>query len=482
MKGTERFTAYIYYLITVLFLFIIGIRAFSTLASKPLVIVILGFLFPFIIVSLIRWRFEPLLVLQVHYFDQVKRQLVFDFSLFAIAALMLFYFVFFTLEQSFFTSFKIFFGAITIGYFAGLDGALSRQRTLIKDVRPIYKDEFTLNSFAGRMKLMLTTTIILTLVVITLSAIDALRVFDIYKDLSAEQEKVFFFLEIFFIFAIVVSFSIRLIHSYTLNVKLLFQSQIDVLKNIQSRNFSEYAPVVCNDEFGLVAQQINRVIDELNEKERIRKTLEHIVSPNIMEKLLSNEEGDLKAGQEYDVAILFCDLRKFTTYAESTPPEEVIFFLNAFFSKVADIVEANNGIINKFMGDAILAVFGTTNEENPVEDAINAVWDIMLHTQSNKINSGKMIDIGIGIHSGKALAGIIGSNDRYEYTFVGDVVNTANRLDGLTKRLGYKVIISVDAFKQLSHDQKERFTDLGRHKIRGKQEKVHVYGAFSVNE
>ncbi|MEJ2142682.1 MAG: adenylate/guanylate cyclase domain-containing protein, partial [Gammaproteobacteria bacterium] len=368
------------------------------------------------------------------------------------------------------------------GYFASVDGALNRQRNLVEQIRPIIKDDFQLHSFAGSMKLMLIITIILTLMAVTLSSVDALSYFEIHKGLTADQERMFFFLELFFIFAIVVSFSIRLIHSYTLNIRLLFQTQINVLKNIQSRNFSEYAPVVSNDEFGVVSQQINRVIDELNEKERIRKTLEHIVSPNVMEKLLSHDAGDLKAGQEYDVAILFCDLRKFTTYAESTPPEKVIFFLNAFFSKVADIVEANNGIINKFMGDAILAVFGTTSEDNPVEDAIHAVWDIMLHTQSNQLGRGKMIDIGIGVHSGKALAGIIGSNDRYEYTFIGDVVNTANRLDGLTKRLGYKVIISQDAYMQLSHDEKERFLDLGVHKIRGKQEKVHVYGAFEVEQ
>jgi class 3 adenylate cyclase len=478
MRSTERFIAYIYYVITVLFLSIIGIRAFASFAPKPVGVIILGFLFPFLIAALFRWRFESMVIQQVHYFEQPKRQLVFDFSLFVIAACMLFYFLFFTLEQTLFTSFKVFFAALTIGYFASIDGALNRERNLIEKIRPIIKDEFKLSSFAGRMKLLWTTTIILVLVVVTLSAVDALSLFTKNQTITIEQERTFFILEVLFIFAIVVSFSIRLIHSYTLNVRLLFESQIDILKNIQSRNYSEYTPVVSNDEFGLVSQQINRVIDELSEKERIRKTLEHIVSPNIMEKLLADDKGDLKAGQEYDVAILFCDLRKFTTYAESTPPEEVIFFLNAFFSKVADIVESNNGIINKFMGDAILAVFGTTNEDNPVEDAIHAVRDIMLHTQANKINAGKIIDIGIGVHSGKAIAGIIGSNDRYEYTFIGDVVNTASRLDGLTKRLGYKVIISQDAYLQLNHDEKERFTNLGKHKIRGKQEMVHVYGAF----
>lgn len=480
MRGAERYLAYIYYIITCLFLTILGIRALSTISPKPVEVVILGFLFPFLIVALFRWRFEDIILHKVHYFEQPKRQLTFDFGLFVIAALMLTYHLFFILEQNLFTVIKVFFGALMMGYFASIDGALSKQLNLVENIRPVIKEPFEAISFAGRMKLFLTMTIIITLVAVTLSAVDALDIFTEHHQVSPEQSKQFFILEVFFIFAIVVSFSIRLIHSYTRNVKLLFDSHINILKNIRAHDYSEYAPVICNDEFGLVSQQINCVIDDLNEKEHIRKTLEQIVSPNIMEKLLNDDKGALKAGQEYDVAILFCDLRKFTTYAESAPPEEVIFFLNAFFSKVADIVEAHGGFINKFMGDAILAVFGVNDEKAPVEDAIKSTWDIMMHTHSNKIHSGKAIDIGIGIHAGRALAGIIGSSSRYEYTFIGDVVNTASRLDGLTKRLGFKVIISHEAYSRLSHDEHERFTDLGKHKLRGKDEHVHVYGALEA--
>lgn len=481
MKGTERYLAYIYYLITFMFLTILGIRVFATVSPKPTEVIVLGFLFPFLIVALFRWRFEGLVLQKVHYFEQPKRQLIFDFSLFVIAALMLTYHLSITLDQDWFTIIKVLFGALMMGYFASVDGALSREWNIVENIRPVIKKPFKAISFTARMKLFLTMTIIVTLVAVTFSAIDALDLFSEHK-ITHNKDKQFFILEVFFIFAIVVSFSIRLIHSYTRNVKLLFDSQINILKNIQARNYTEYAPVICNDEFGLMSQQINGVVDELNEKERIRKTLEQIVSPNIMEKLLKGDKNDLKAGKEYDVAILFCDLRKFTTYAESAPPEEVIFFLNAFFSKVADIVEDHGGIINKFMGDAILAVFGANNEVSPVEDAIKTAWDIMLHTSSNKIRSGKAIDIGIGIHSGRAVAGIIGSNNRYEYTFIGDVVNTASRLDGLTKRLGYKVVISDKAYEQLSHSERERFIDLGKHKIRGKAEQVHVYGAMEADD
>ncbi|MGD8484935.1 MAG: adenylate/guanylate cyclase domain-containing protein [Thioalkalispiraceae bacterium] len=482
MKSADRYLAYSYYVITCLFLTILGIRAFTSGAPKPIEVIILGFFFPFLIISIFRWRFEDAVMHKVHYFDQPRRQLIFDFSLFVIAALMLVYHLLITLEQNLFTTTKVVFGTLMMGYFASIDSALGRELHLIQQVRPVIKQRFEVKSFAARMRLLMTITIVITLVAVLFSAIDALDLFMVHHHLSHEQDKQFFLLEVFFIFAIVVSFSIRLIHSYTRNIKLLFDSQLDVLKNIHARNYSAYVPVISNDEFGLVSQEINSVIDELNEKEHIRKTLEQIVSPNIMEKLLKDDKGQLKAGQEYNVGILFCDLRKFTTYAESAPPEEVIFFLNAFFSKVADIVEQNHGIINKFMGDAILAVFGTEEEQNPVEDAVRTAWEILSHSRSNKIRSGKTIDIGIGIHTGTALAGIIGSNNRYEYTFIGDVVNTASRLDGLTKRLGYKVIISQDAYNQLGHDERERFTDLGRHQIRGKTDPVHVYGAIEAQE
>ena len=197
-----------------------------------------------------------------------------------------------------------------------------------------------------------------------------------------------------------------------------------------------------------------------------------------MHKLLKGTSSELKQGQEFEIAILFCDLRKFTTYTENTPPEDVIFFLNAYFTKIADIVSEHNGIINKFMGDAILSVFGVDGGSNYIEDAMNTAWDIVMHSDCVKMRDGTTFDVGIGVHKGRATACTIGSMERYEYTFIGDAVNTASRLDGLSKELGYKIITSSEVYETLNPASQRRFTDLGTQTIRGKYASLHIYGAF----
>jgi len=169
---------------------------------------------------------------------------------------------------------------------------------------------------------------------------------------------------------------------------------------------------------------------------------------------------------------------------ENTPPDQVIRFLNAFFAKISDLISAHNGLVNKFMGDAILAVFGIgiDGKDNAAQNAIQAAMHIISHTRTINLGDDKQFDIGVGIHMGRAVAGTIGSADRYEYTFIGDVVNTASRLDGLSKRLGYRVIVSDKVFKLLPEVLGDKFTDLGPQRVRGKSEPVHVYGAISDYE
>lgn len=144
---------------------------------------------------------------------------------------------------------------------------------------------------------------------------------------------------------------------------------------------------------------------------------------------------------------------------------------------MADLVSEHNGIVNKFIGDAILAVYDYDDCDNPTENAFAAAMDIIEHSKAIVLSGNKSIEIGIGIHFGPTAAGILGSTDRYEYTYIGDSVNTASRLEGLSKRLNHKVIVSADAHDMLSTEAQQELEDLGKHKVRGKNEPVHIYGA-----
>jgi adenylate cyclase len=195
-----------------------------------------------------------------------------------------------------------------------------------------------------------------------------------------------------------------------------------------------------------------------------------------MNKLLTTDEETLKQGESYHVAILFCDLRGFTRMGESASAEEVILFLNDYFANVTHLISKHNGIINKFMGDAVLAVFGLDNDGNAVEDAVNASLAIVNNNIALYMPNEMHPETGVGIDFGLVVGGTIGSDQRYEYTIVGDAVNKASRLEGLSKRLGYSIILSDEAYKLLCADLRKHFSNLGEHKVRGRNEAVVVYG------
>ena len=162
--------------------------------------------------------------------------------------------------------------------------------------------------------------------------------------------------------------------------------------------------------------------------------------------------------------------------SEGIPAEELIIFLNTFFSELSEIVSRYNGIINKFMGDAILAVYSTEHPTWAIDNAMATALDIAHRVHQFPLPDGSPSSAGIGIHFGKVVAGTIGSEQRYEYTYLGDAVNTASRLEGLSKRLGHSIIISADAYQMLSDELKVGFVDLGPQKVRGKAEALHVFG------
>ena len=170
------------------------------------------------------------------------------------------------------------------------------------------------------------------------------------------------------------------------------------------------------------------------------------VSPQVAEKLMNNV--DMDKGQEMEVSVFFLDVRNFTTHAENKSPKEIFDFLNMLFQFMIEIITEHKGVINKFLGDGFMAIFGAPIDDiNHAENAILSALRIQ-EVLKTKIQSGQIpnINIGVGIHSGTALVGNIGSKLRKEYTIIGDVVNLTARIEQLNKEKGTTILISADTF------------------------------------
>ena len=479
-KYFQKNQSFTYYLMTIMVIGVIAVRTNSFYSATATITTVVSLIILFLGVSLLRAQTEFHYVDKQPLLDQPKRQLAYELAIYILVGTVLFLIEVLVNKHSYIIASKLFSGILIIGYFASMDSALKREHECFSKLDRHQSNIKNTVPVSRRFSLFLTITLLVVILANTLSAYSYMSLNMIDPDWSIEELKNAYLIETLFTLGIVVSLTLRLIHSYSLNLQHLFDVQVDALEHIQEGKLDDYVPVLSRDEFGIIAQRTNRVIDELREKEKIRHTLESIVSPDIMHKLMQADSSSLQHGEKKHIAVFFCDLRKFTSYAEKNTPEDVIFFLNTYFSKIVDIVSEHHGIVNKFMGDAILAVFPLDNGTATIDDAVDTAWDIVTHSQAICLPDGDRFNVGIGIHMGFATAGTIGSQNRFEYTFIGDTVNIASRLDGLSKRLGYSIIISEETYRHLHIDTRERFVDLGLQQIRGKQTPLQVYGAATV--
>jgi adenylate cyclase len=232
-----------------------------------------------------------------------------------------------------------------------------------------------------------------------------------------------------------------------------------------------------NDEFSLLSRTFNEMTLGLAEKEQVRDLLGKVVSPEIASKLIS--EGVELGGEEREVTVLFCDIRGFTKLSESRPPTEVLNALNAFFSVVSDIIESHGGVVDKYIGDAVMALFGV-----PVEDrqhAANAVaCGIEMCQAADKLvtllktNNGKFCDFGVGIHTGTVVAGNVGSATRLNYTVIGDTVNVASRVEGQSRVFNTPLIVTDATASQCPDID---FKKLGSVRLKGRSQQIALLTA-----
>ncbi len=203
------------------------------------------------------------------------------------------------------------------------------------------------------------------------------------------------------------------------------------------------------DHIALFLRQTLRIARQERERYMLRSTLSKFVPQEIIEDLVQEgSQSTLLANEMRRVAILFCDVRDFTSFCERTSPEHVVSFLNSYFDIMVSIIKSHGGTIDKFIGDAIMAVFGAPvsyrdNEERAVRSALEMrrAWPQM-QEYGRRFLRVPSIEYGIGVHCGEVIVGTIGCQDKTNYTVIGDSVNLAFRLEGVTKAYRVPIIIS----------------------------------------
>jgi len=225
------------------------------------------------------------------------------------------------------------------------------------------------------------------------------------------------------------------------------------LRRVRGGGLDRPVRVSATDEIGVLEEGVNAMAAALRERERILQTFGRVVEPVVRDRLLA---GDLRAeGEERTATVLFCDLRGFTTFAERTPPRELVQTLNEFFTTVTAWARSCGGFVDKFIGDGVLVVFGLFDDGmgGPEPGAAAAIRcalgmrDGLARLNADRGGRGETpLAMKVGVHTGPVVAGTLGAADRHEYTVIGDTVNVAARLEGLCGEHGCEMIISASTW------------------------------------
>ncbi len=229
----------------------------------------------------------------------------------------------------------------------------------------------------------------------------------------------------------------------------------DALMKLANNEYAHVVPIHTGDELEDLATGFNKMVDGLKERDRLRSTLGKYLTTQVMEHLLAGKL--VLGGVLLPVTVLFTDIRGFTSISEKMGAQELVGLLNEFFAEMVTVVMEEDGVVDKYIGDAIMAVFGapvprTDDALHAVRAAVRMRHALLSLNQRLTRRGLSPLEIGIGIHTGEVVAGNIGSEARMEYTVIGDAVNLASRLQSSSKDLGVFILISEDTY-QLTKDR-----------------------------
>jgi adenylate cyclase len=225
------------------------------------------------------------------------------------------------------------------------------------------------------------------------------------------------------------------------------------------------------------AAALSEYLREKKSREQTVRMFNRFLDPRVVASLVSQGETPQSlSGQARDITVLFSDIRGFTTMSESHTPEQIVALLNRYFSLQVAIIFRHGGTLDKFIGDAIMAFWGAPQDDpQHAAHAVAAAIDMeqcLLKFKQELGDEGKDFDVGIGIHSGKAVVGFIGSDERLDYTAIGDTVNLSSRIEGLTKGVA-RILVSGDTVARCGGAFD--FTPRGSYKVKGRLQEVELF-------
>ena len=251
------------------------------------------------------------------------------------------------------------------------------------------------------------------------------------------------------------------------------------MKQVEQNNLDVQVPVTGNDELGYLGERFNQMVAGLRQGELLRNLLNLYVSPEVAREALAH--GAQLGGKHVECTVIFSDIRGFTTISEQLDPETLINLLNRYMVAMVEVIVAQGGIVNKFGGDSVLAVFGTPL--NPASDhaarALRAAQGMLAalvgFNKEQQARGEPILRIGVGVATGPVIAGNMGGHERIEYTVIGDTVNLASRLQDKTKELETAILCSESTHAHAAQHMPLQANRLPAVRVKGKREAVTVY-------
>ena len=275
-----------------------------------------------------------------------------------------------------------------------------------------------------------------------------------------------------------ISMAIFFIFLFSMTLTSPIEKLAEMINLVSKGNFDvkARAQVKSHDEVGDLAVAFDHMTEGLKERDKVKSLFSKFHGSSVAEDLIGKDIG--VGGQSKDVVVFFSDIRGFTAFSEKRSPEEVVEMLNEYFGVMVKIINSHGGVVDKFIGDAIMAVWGAPrSSDKDAHHAVRACLEMRKGLDSlneKRIARGQpAINIGMGLHAGAAISGTIGSDERMEYTVIGNTVNTASRIEASTKAFGADLLVTDSVIDKVGEDFRVELA--GAAEVKGRSEAIKMY-------